>query len=434
MNKIKIILCTAVLFLGLTSCESYFEDINNDPNNPLVVTPNVILPQVQTRLAYSYAGEGALYTGVYTQHLDGLTRQFAVFQNYGIQPADVNSLVADNMYSGVLMDNRQMFRFTEENGDFHYTGIGKAIEAFSMLFVTDLFGDLPYAEAFNGTDNLQPAYDSQESIYNAVFSLLDEAESLLNGDAGTRTPAGDDFFYGGNAGAWLKFINSLRARAYLHLSKVDASNYQRALDALAAGGFESSDDDTRLPFTTASTGSSPMYQYIEQRDDADVSVNYTALLAELNDPRADTYGAPMDVPGHPIFVRDRRTPLLTYTETKFIEAEALVQTGQDATDAYLEAIRSSFEEAEADGYEDYIAQDAIKDATFENIMTQKYIALFMQAETFNDWRRTGIPELTPNTGTQIPRRLPYPQTEYDLNSNVPSPADVTIFSRVWWDK
>ncbi|MEM9886871.1 MAG: SusD/RagB family nutrient-binding outer membrane lipoprotein [Bacteroidota bacterium] len=434
MKNIKIILSAAILLLGLSSCEDYFEDINNDPNNPLVVTPNVILPQIETRLAYAYAGEGSLYTGVYTQHLDGLTRQFAVYQNYGIQPVDVNSLISDNMYSGVLMDNRQMLRFTEENGDFHYTGIGKAIEAYAMLFVTDLVGDLPYTEAFNGTENLQPIYDSQESIYDVVFSLLDEAETLLSGDAGVRTPSSDDFFYGGDAASWLKFVNSLRARAYIHLAKVDAANYQNALNALSAGAFESSADDARLPFTTASTGSAPMYQYIEQRDDAEVGTNYVALLESLNDPRVATYGAPMDVPGHPIFVRDRQTPLMTYTEMKFIEAEALLQTGSDPMTAYLEAIRSSFEEAGVDGYEDYVAQASVADATLENIMTQKYIALFMQAETFNDWRRTGIPELTPNSGTQVPRRLPYPQTEYDLNANVPSPAEVTIFSRVWWDK
>ena len=63
-------------------------------------------------------------------------------------------------------------------------------------------------------------------------------------------------------------------------------------------------------------------------------------------------------------------------------------------------------------------------------MNQKYIALFQDPELFNDWRRTSFPTLTPNTGSTIPRRYPYPQKELNLNSNTPS---ATIFGKVDWD-
>jgi hypothetical protein len=66
-------------------------------------------------------------------------------------------------------------------------------------------------------------------------------------------------------------------------------------------------------------------------------------------------------------------------------------------------------------------------------MTQKYIAMFLDPEAFADWRRTGIPSLTPNTGSQIPRRLPYPETEVLYNQNCPKPSVINIFTRVWWD-
>ncbi len=72
--------------------------------------------------------------------------------------------------------------------------------------------------------------------------------------------------------------------------------------------------------------------------------------------------------------------------------------------------------------------------TLQNIIEQKYIAMYNDPEIFADWRRTGFPELTPNTGDMIPRRLPYPQTETVSNENTPSQADVTMFSRVWWDQ
>jgi hypothetical protein len=76
---------------------------------------------------------------------------------------------------------------------------------------------------------------------------------------------------------------------------------------------------------------------------------------------------------------------------------------------------------------------------FKEIMTQKYIALFYQAEAFNDWRRTDnviglVPNPTPPvTRHEIPRRFLYPTDEVNYNPN--TPGDVTnIWQRVWWDK
>jgi hypothetical protein len=63
---------------AFASCEDYFgEDSNADPDNPIVVSPNVILPQVQLRLAYTYGGDFTRYVGIYTRQVDGVSRQFA---------------------------------------------------------------------------------------------------------------------------------------------------------------------------------------------------------------------------------------------------------------------------------------------------------------------------------------------------------------------
>jgi hypothetical protein len=56
------------------------------------------------------------------------------------------------------------------------------------------------------------------------------------------------------------------------------------------------------------------------------------------------------------------------------------------------------------------------------IITQKYIALFMQSgwEAFFEQRRTGIPTLNVGPGTynsgKVPKRWLYPQSEYDYNT------------------
>ncbi len=77
-------------------------------------------------------------------------------------------------------------------------------------------------------------------------------------------------------------------------------------------------------------------------------------------------------------------------------------------------------------------------------MEQKYIALFLQFEAYNDWRRTGFPnDLTLAKGAlvpSIPLRFPYPQDE--LLNNAANVAATGSSGRllpalavpVWWDK
>ena len=96
---------------------------------------------------------------------------------------------------------------------------------------------------------------------------------------------------------------------------------------------------------------------------------------------------------------------------KFIEAECTFQISGAAAahPLYLEAISLSMDMY---GYSDstatYVAQMEVDPGagalTLEHIMTQKYIALFLDPEVFNDWRRTGFPVLTPNDGIEVPRR------------------------------
>ena len=70
--------------------------------------------------------------------------------------------------------------------------------------------------------------------------------------------------------------------------------------------------------------------------------------------------------------------------------------------------------------------------TLEDIITQKYIALHTELEVFNDWRRTGIPSLTPNSGQFVPIRFPYAETEILFNENTPV---IDIYTdKIWWDR
>jgi len=104
----------------------------------------------------------------------------------------------------------------------------------------------------------------------------------------------------------------------------------------------------------------------------------------------------------------------------------------------LEAIASSFAELDlSSDLSAYVAQADVDpgqaNLTLEHIMTQKYLSLYADPEVFNDWRRTGIPTLTPNSGAEVPRRLPYSENEVTFNSSAAAYLTTTIFQRVWWD-
>jgi hypothetical protein len=65
-------------------------------------------------------------------------------------------------------------------------------------------------------------------------------------------------------------------------------------------------------------------------------------------------------------------------------------------------------------------------ATLPAIMEEKYVSIFQSPDVWNDWKRTGCPVLVSTStqalgplGAEIPRRLYYGQSEFDVNSNIP---------------
>ncbi|MEL6133661.1 MAG: SusD/RagB family nutrient-binding outer membrane lipoprotein, partial [Bacteroidota bacterium] len=180
----------------LTSCEQFLGGINVNPNNPTVATPAILLPSIEARLAYVMGGDASRYLSIYTQHVDGAGRQFAVIQNYGIAATDVNTMWGTNLYAGVMTDILELKKISENDGLNYYLGAAQVLEAYTLLFITDTWGDAPYTEALQGADNLQPSFDSQSDLYNTVFALLASAKTNLSAaDGGGQVPGGDDFVF-----------------------------------------------------------------------------------------------------------------------------------------------------------------------------------------------------------------------------------------------
>ncbi|MQA89601.1 MAG: SusD/RagB family nutrient-binding outer membrane lipoprotein [Gemmatimonas sp.] len=85
--------------------------------------------------------------------------------------------------------------------------------------------------------------------------------------------------------------------------------------------------------------------------------------------------------------------------------------------------------------DDYLAATTCN--TLDEILTQKWIALFMAGpEAFAEVRRTNIPDLPLATKAVIevpPARMPYPADEGLYNSNFAPPiSELNITDPLWW--
>jgi hypothetical protein len=432
-------------FLGLSACQSYFGEVNVDGNAPLDASPAALLLSSETRLVYTIGGDMTRFSALFTQQVEGFARQFQVYYTYGVLPGDLNTMW-DNMYSGTLADLKRLQAKSDANNYNVYGGIARALQAHALMMIADYWGDAPFSTGFDIDKTLQPTYDTQAQLYTTILTLLTDARTkLAAATPGSLVPSSTDIIYGGSAAKWTKYCNVLAARAYLHLGKLDAANYSKALAELAKGGFAASADDARFGFSGggAGVGDAPWAQFNSQRaGDIIPAPKYKSILTGLNDPRLATYGATMNA-SHPIFTPTQAVGILTFTEQKFMEAECKLKSATPDTagarGAYLAGIQSSFNESKianaATAYTTYIGQATVvpqnAPVTLEQVMTQKYLAMYTDPEVFNDWRRTGFPTLTPLTGNAIPRRLVYPQTELDLNGN--TPKNINLFGRVGWD-
>jgi len=119
------------------------------------------------------------------------------------------------------------------------------------------------------------------------------------------------------------------------------------------------------------------------------------------------------------FAAEARIPYVSYVENELILAEAYNKTGDDVNGIlHLNNARATVPLGALVGITGV--------ALLDSIMIEKYAAMFQNIESINDYRRTCIPALVHSANSQgfqnVPGRLFYPQTERNVNSNIPDPT------------
>lgn len=468
------------LFAGtvLAACNKQL-DINEDPSKltSAQVSPSTLLPSTIQFTATSFYS-AAQYGSYYPQYFAGNAGQEAQIESYNPYGFDN---IWESAYRDAMPNLKDMISRAEAGGAPQYSGIGKLLLALNLMQCSDIWGDVPYSEAFLGLSNLSPKYDPQSEIYNNYLkTLFDEAIADLSQPipASTVLQVGStDLVYGGGTSGvanWLKAAYGARARYYIHLSLKDASNLPKAAaDASQAISDQSGALDLQLRYTQERPN--PWFTYLSNASATARSarpaeyfinlLNGNSYYNGIIDPRISKFvdkGTAATYIGKPAGVRNgvattditantfygQRTsviPILTYAEIQFIRAEALFSTNKtDAYAAYLNGIRGSMKKL---GVSDtdagvYINNPAIskgaQNFTLTDIMLQKYIANFMQLETWSDMRRyqystTIYPGLTkpdniPNNAKPWVQRGNFPDNEPGRNPNVPSSDQWT---KIW---
>lgn len=457
---------TLALFLVVTGCDSRFEDMNSNPNEPEEVTPDLLLPNII---------RSSVNTSVNTAHTTGnLVLQYVSKVSFATE-IDRYNWAGVGYWDGLYDDLRnveEVIRIAQERDNPNYEGVGLVLKSWMFSMLTNAYGDVPYREAHNvleGTDT--PAYDPQEEIYRGLLEDLEQANDLI--DPGSDQPFQGDILYDGDLLKWKKLANSLRLRLLMRLSEkqgeidnvdVQADFQEIVNDPSRYPVFEDNADNAALEYLSSRPNQWPRHtSRVGTFRTYKMSQTLTDTLKTFDDPRLPVFGDPTAASvegGDPEFVgvpngltddasnefnggRDNQSSLnttryfeepdaaegliMTYAEVVFLKAEAAARgwIGEDAEGLYEQGIEASMAQYDRDVPNGYLSQPGVafdESRAEELIGKQKWIALFYTGlEGWFNWRRTGIPDIEPSAnnvnGDQIPVRFRYPDSEQALNND-----------------
>ena len=359
------------------------------------------------------------------------------------------------------------------------------------LFVsnwTDIYGDIPFSEAFQGRNNvLKPKFDTQKEVYTQLFADLERANSLYDPSRALRYP-NKDLMYKGDIAKWRKFTNSLHMRLLMRLQNRDAEmGVSEKLREIVSNParypvMASNADNAALFYTNVDPfighfGTTTLQSFTSNSHR--MAEHLVNLMNNTNDPRLGIYAVQQNnewtglVSGYPTtetnatncaylnkdVLGDYTSPytFMRYDEVLFILSEAafrgMIPGGSAAAQQYYEqAVLASIDywdeinpsptyeitQAQKNAFMQIVAFDN----TLEQILNQKYIALFWEGyEAWHEYRRTGYPNFKIGKGTAndgvLPTRFIYPVTTVDTNHEnylkaIANQGPDNMKTRLWW--
>ncbi|MBA2685816.1 MAG: SusD/RagB family nutrient-binding outer membrane lipoprotein [Gemmatimonadaceae bacterium] len=437
-TQLKGAICAAALVIVAAGCNDFLKggDLTKDPNNPLDATPKQYFASVQSQLWTQQTGDLARLTSMWLQQVVGAARQANGTYNFtGVTESSFDGEFARAYQGGGLLDLRKIDAQVTPLGDSIFLGISKIVEAWMIGVDADIWGDIPYNQADSFFVYPQPILDPQQQVYDSVQSKLSQGIAELESGEGSG-PEEVDLVYGGDPDKWIALAHTLKARFYLHTAEVIGSPAYANAVTESNLGINDNDGDYIANFSGSQAGeSNPWWQFLDANGttgrNGDIVATDSYLetyMAGIHDPRFSDYFDPGNEDTYDFSpVRENPTypqPFVTYNENLLIRAEGLLQTsGAGAAAVPLNAERAAW--ATATPWHSAFTLTPLT-ATLANIMNEKYIVLFQNIESWNDYKRTCYPQIVPIAGGVngvIPGRLLYPVGERQTNTNVPAVVD-----------
>jgi hypothetical protein len=236
-TKITVFLLTGLMLFSVASCDLFDMDINTDPNNPAQASLALLLTNVELNSSAVFAG------GLNTAAMDFM----AITATQGRDGFDMTNSSWNGtwnyLYSNPLKDLDGIIKATakqraEGAANPHYEGIAKTLKAYYFSLMVDLWGDVPYSQAFSGDASepvLAPTFDDDQAIYADLLKLLDEAIAHF-AETSPVTVKGD-VIYGGSAAKWAAAAKSLKLRLLIQTSRFNPGAKAEIDAVIAAGGL-----------------------------------------------------------------------------------------------------------------------------------------------------------------------------------------------------
>jgi len=304
----------------------------------------------------------------------------------------------DRIYKDLMAPANQVIKIADEGGYTVFSSWAKLIQIMGVSRLTTYYGPVIYSNYGSSESTIK--YDSESELYTKFFAQLDEIQATF---AANKTYAGMKKFdasYGGDVTKWAKFVNSLRLRLAIRISKV--------APALAkAQGEKAIADPAGLILTNADNMTISLYGgklYLSvicfEWGDTRMSAGMESILVGLKDARigkffqpatdATVYADHADVPykgirnGASLVAKDDHSNFsminesfktitkrnyLSASEVYFDLAEASLRGWTGAGDAksnYENGVKLSFADWGAGGVDSYLADDTSKPIDYKD--------------------------------------------------------------------
>ena len=465
MKNTIILILLSFIFI---SCEDFLSGplLDQNPNevdDVSVVSPEALLVGSQVTMYGVMEGYLNRAVSMVMQQMSGLQTDY--YRDYNCEPIDVNTNGRWTAIYGTggLVDMKTTQRVANEQEKFILLAISQMWEALIFSTAADLWGKIPYSQAAN-PEYAQPKFDSQEEVHFAILDLIDKAIENFGKGQIFALPTVYDFTFGANTDRWIAAAHTLKSRIYLNWAEVNNEYYQLALQEAELGISDmSGQGDWKALHSAAIAERSVWFQFILSNTDyMGAGKLLVDMLEKDNDSRSSIYflnsgsdgivgvspgdsiqnASMLNITGH--FGMNWGPEFVSWYENSFILAECHFNLGNQnqALTILNETLNGIEQRWRSLGY----ASTAIprydnisNNDLLEAIMNEKYKALFLNIQTWSDWRRTGYPKFTDaennstecgstSNGVGVPRRLLYPEKE--KSSNPSCPTGDSIYDRL----